>query len=200
MARQLRQVSQPLSQGGHANLQDIQPVVEIFAKPAILDCLLQVDMGGGKNPDIDGDRPTAPDALDVLFLKKAQQIRLQLQRQIADFIQQQRSAVGSLDSPHLALMGPGEGALLVAEQLRLDEVLRNAATVDGNERLIRAAREIMQCARNHFLAGTAFAANHHRRVRGSKACDQPARFGHRPALPQQILPGASLWIGLAAQA
>jgi hypothetical protein len=42
---------------------------------------------------------------------------LQLHRQIADFIQEQRAAVGCLDTPDLALMGAGKGALFVAEQL-----------------------------------------------------------------------------------
>src|SRR5690606_42005810 len=73
----------------------------------------------------------------VFLLQEAQQVRLQLQRQIADFIQKQRSPVGRLDASDLALVGAGERALLMAEQLGLDQVLGNRAAVEGNEGLLR---------------------------------------------------------------
>src|SRR2546422_5540968 len=41
-------------------------------------------------------------------------------------------------SPLLALMRPGERTLLVAEQLRLDQRVRDRAAVDGDERLVAA--------------------------------------------------------------
>ena len=60
--------------------------------------------------------------------------------------------------------GAGEGALLVPEQFRLDQVARDGGHVDGDERAVAALAEIVQRARHQFLAGAALAGDHHREV------------------------------------
>lgn len=59
----------------------------------------------------------------MLFLQKAQQVGLQLQRQIANFVEKQRAAISRFDAPGLTLMSTRESALFMAEQFRLDQVL-----------------------------------------------------------------------------
>ena len=71
----------------------------------------------------------------MFFLKKAQQVGLQLHRQIADFIEEQGAAVGRLNTSDLALVGAGERAFFVAEQLGLDQVFRDGAAIDRDKRL-----------------------------------------------------------------
>ncbi len=58
----------------------------------------------------------------------------------------------------------GERALLVTEQLALDEVLGQRAAVDRHERTA-SARLIVNRARDHFLAGARFALDEHRDLR-----------------------------------
>ena len=68
----------------------------------------------------------AADRLDLALLQRAQQLDLRRQRQLADLVEEQRAAVGLDELAGVLFGGAGEGALLVAEQNRLDQVLRHA--------------------------------------------------------------------------
>jgi len=68
-----------------------------------------------------------PRPLEPLQLERAQDLGLQPWRQVTNLVEEQRAAVRHLELAQLALRGAGEGALLVAEQLRLEQRLRMAA-------------------------------------------------------------------------
>jgi len=76
----------------HGDRKDIQPVPQIFPESAFGDLLLQIAIGGGDDADIDFDRAGAAHALELAILDHAQQLRLQFQRQFADFIQKEGGA------------------------------------------------------------------------------------------------------------
>ncbi len=72
-------------------------------------------MRSGDDPDVDADGTLAADAHDLAVLDDAQQADLRRQGELADFVEEQRAAVGLLE-PALAARGSaGERALLVAE-------------------------------------------------------------------------------------
>ena len=133
MVGQQAQVTVALAQRCGDHLQDIEPVIQVFAKTAVANCRLQVDVGCGQDPNIHRDRLAATDPFDVFFLEKAQQVGLQLQRQVANFIQKQRAAMSRLDAPDLALVRPGERALFMAEQFGLDQVFGDGPTIDRDK-------------------------------------------------------------------
>ena len=64
----------------------------------------------------------------------------------------------------MLLGGAGEGALLVAEQDRLDEVVRDRAAVDGDERLALRSLDALDGAREQFLADAGLALDQDRDV------------------------------------
>src|SRR5256886_12338088 len=70
-------------------------------------------------------RPPRSTLFPYTTLFRTQQLRLGGERKIDDFIEEQRSASGQLELPLLPLMRPGERTLLVAEQLRLDQRVRD---------------------------------------------------------------------------
>ena len=70
-----------------------------------------------------GVRP--PTRRVLALLQNAQQPRLRFQRHVADLVEKQRSAVGLLEASRRSRLGTGEGALLVAEQLALDQLARD---------------------------------------------------------------------------
>ena len=121
----------------------------------------EVAVGGGDDADIDRHRLAAADAVDQPLLDRAQQFRLQAHVHFGDFVEQQRAAIGLLEFADAASERAGEGALLVAEQLGLQEVIRDRRAIDGNERLPGAGRAGVQVARQHFLAGAALAGDQH---------------------------------------
>jgi hypothetical protein len=65
----------------------------------------------------------------------AQQFDLRRHRQLADLVEEQRAAGGFDEFAEVLLGRAGEGALLVAEQDRLDEIVGNGAAIDRDERL-----------------------------------------------------------------
>ena len=71
---------------------------------------------------------------------------------------------GDLEPSGAVFLRVGERALLVAEELRLEQRLGDRAQVDVHERLAGARRRAMDGARDQFLAGAVLAEDQHRRV------------------------------------
>ena len=61
-----------------------------------------------------------PTGIDFAFLQHAQQLDLHVEAQLADFVEEQRAAIGFLELAQMLVGGAGERALLVAEQDRFD--------------------------------------------------------------------------------
>ena len=98
----------------------------------------QVPVGGGDDAHVDLDRVLAADPLEGLLLQHAQHLRLHLQAHVADLVEEQRAAVGQLELAAAPGERAGERALLVAEQLGLDQLLGDRGAVDLHERAPRA--------------------------------------------------------------
>ena len=81
----------------------------------------------------------AADALDLALLEDAEQLGLRLQGQLADLVEEERAPVGQLEAADPPGDGAGEGALLVAEQLALDEPRGEGGAVDLDQRPARPA-------------------------------------------------------------
>ena len=88
-----------LARAQRRNLDDDlgQPVVEILAKLAGDDLILEVLVRRAHDAHVDRDLLPAADALDHALLQEAQQLRLQRQRQVADLVEEERAAVRRLD-------------------------------------------------------------------------------------------------------
>src|SRR5206468_184291 len=76
---------------------------------------------GGDDPDVAPDRVHAADPLELLHLEDTKQLRLQLQREIADLVQQQRAVVRELEPANPSRDGARERAALVSEELAVQE-------------------------------------------------------------------------------
>ena len=63
----------------------------------------------------------AADAPEGLLLEEAEQLGLERGRHLADLVEEDRAAVGLLEEAPLLLLGVGEGAALVAEELALEQ-------------------------------------------------------------------------------
>ena len=108
-----------------------------------------------------GDRRAAADALDLALLEDAQELRLDLQRQLADLVEEERAPVGQLEEADPPGDGAGEGALLVAEELALDQPLGDRGAVDRDQRPGGAPAVRVDRAGDELLAGPALAGDEH---------------------------------------
>src|SRR5213075_3207980 len=92
------------------------------------------------------------------------------------------SAVRLLELPHAAREGAGEGALLVAEELALDERLGNRRAVEVDEGAVRARPVAVEPARDELLAGSGLAQEAYRNLRLHDALHLVEEGAHRGAL------------------
>ena len=135
-----------------------------MAKSASLDLARQVAIGGGDDSDIDlaGDVLTHP--LHLPTFEHAKHARLQIERQFADFVDEDRAFVGGFESALALCRRPSKGALRMAKQLGLDEILGDRSAVDHHVRASCARTRFVHCFTREFLAGAGLAQNEHRRV------------------------------------
>src|SRR5262249_14931910 len=156
-----RDVVAPLPKGEQVDRHHLEAVVQISPECLVRDCLLQVQIGGGDDPDVDPDSPTSADPFDLPFLEHPQQLRLKLRLERADLIQEQRAPLGQLELSEPPLERTRERASLVAEQFRLDERFGQRWEVDWNEWLLLAGALAVDGVCDEFLAGSAFARDQH---------------------------------------
>ena len=94
-------------------------------------------------------------------LQHPQQLHLGGQRDLADLVQEDGAAVGQLEPAQPPLGRAGEGALLVAEQLRLEQGLRQRGAVHRDEGLVPPRGEVVQPLGHQLLAAAALALDQH---------------------------------------
>src|SRR2546422_1109668 len=149
VAHEKRDVLGPLAQGREIDGKDVQPVVEVGAKLSRLDQLLERPVRGGDDPDVAPDRVRAADPLELLLLEHAKQLRLEVQRQVTDLVEEERAAVRELEAADPACDGTGEGATLVAEELALQEAGGGGGAGELDERASAPGAEHVGQAADH---------------------------------------------------
>src|SRR6185295_10109133 len=142
----------------------VQPVVEILAELAAAHRQLEIAVRRGDDARVGAQDARAAEALEFALLQHAQELRLHRRAHLADFIEEQHPAAGLLQLTRLALRRAGERAALVAEQLRLEEILRQRRAVERDERSVAPRRRAMEKARDDFLARARLAEQQHGRL------------------------------------
>src|SRR5207302_7465632 len=99
------------NQGGHVfatfaqrwqgDREYVESVVKVAAEVASVRHLHQITICGSDQANVYLMSAGAAEALELLFLQNAQQLRLQGRRNITDFVQEKRSLVGQLEAPNL---------------------------------------------------------------------------------------------------
>ena len=123
--------------------------------------------------------------------ERAEDLRLQRQRQIADLVEKQRAVVRHLEFPRFARDGAGEGPFLVTEQLRLEQVLGNGCAVDGDEGRVAARAEHVQRPGEQLLAGPALAFDEHGRISRGRSLQRREHFPQRGVVAHEQRRAAS---------
>jgi hypothetical protein len=108
----------------------IESVVKVLAKAIVPDHRLEIAVRGREYPHVDFDGTRSADTQYLPLLKGSQQLRLHTDIEIADFVQEERSLVRDFEEPFLLRDGAGERPLLMAKELRFEQVLVDRSTVD----------------------------------------------------------------------
>jgi hypothetical protein len=143
-------------QGGH-----VDPVEEVLAEGAGSNELAEILVGRGDHPHIHRDGAGAPEPFHLALLQRAQELGLEVHAQAPHLVEEQGAAVGQLELAELARVRAGEGALLVAEQLGLEEAVGDGSEVHRHEGLVAPGALAVDRARHQLLARSALPAHEH---------------------------------------
>ena len=83
------------------NGHDVETEIEIFAKSAGAVGGFEIAVRRGNHADVHWHFFVAAHGPDFLFLQDAQELRLHLERKLADFVEKNRAAVGGLEKARL---------------------------------------------------------------------------------------------------
>ena len=147
------------AQGRKRYGKDIQPVVKIGAKLALLDHAPQILIRCRDHAHIHLDALVAAQAFEPLFLKNAEELRLEFERHIPDFVEKQRAAIGKLKTPRPWSQSSGESTPFVPEKFALDQRRGNRGAVYSHKGVAPARAGIVNGLRDHLFAGARLSAN-----------------------------------------
>ena len=157
-----QQIPLPLPQGRDEDGQGVEPVIEVPAEAALLHPALQILIGSGHDAHVYRDDAVAPHPHDLPLLEHPQQLALEGGAHALHLVQEEGAPVGKLKQPRLApLPGAGEGPLLVAEQLALQQVFRHGGAVDGHEGPAGAGGGVVHRVGEQLLASARLADEEH---------------------------------------
>ena len=185
--RQHRDVRHALTQGRRPKLHHAQPKIEVLAKLAVADHLLQVFVRRRDDSHVRHQRLVAADPLEGALAEKPQQLDLRRLVDIADLVEEQRAALGLLEPPDATLVRAGECPLLVAEQLALKQRRRQRSAVHSNHRTPRARAKLVDRLGQKLLAGAALALDQDSRPRRRHLPDDVHHLLHRLRLADDVL-------------
>ena len=98
----------------------------------------EVAARGGDDADVDGSKAFDPPTLFTALLgERAQELRLHVDGELAELVEEERAAVGLGERADALVDGAGERAPLVAEEGALGERRGDGAAVDDDEGLAR---------------------------------------------------------------
>src|SRR2546425_3275706 len=149
-------------------------VVEVLAELATGHRVLEVPIRGGNYARVDIDQRVSPHASEAKVLEHVEELGLKGERQLGDLVQVDRALVGILELPQLPPVRAGEGPLLVAEKLGLEQPWRDRGTVDLDERTAGACRSSVDRPGDEVITHAALPTDQDRRIRvGDILDDRP---------------------------
>ena len=143
------------------NFDRVDSEEQIFAEIAGLRLFREVGVGCGENAHIDAACLRRADALEFAGFKHAQQFGLLAKRDVGNFVEKERTAVGQFEAADAIGARIGECAFYVAEYLAFEGSFGKPAGVDGDERHAAAGRRGMQKLGDDLLAGAVLAGDEH---------------------------------------
>src|SRR5262245_3485952 len=174
---QLGDVASPIAQRRDVDTDDIQPEEEVFPEATAAHGRFEVLVRRRHDPDVDVDGLATTNARELALLDDAQELCLQPERHVRDLVEEEGAAGGRFELADAALDRSREGAPLVAEELALQELVRDRRTVEGDERPPPFGI-LMDGPRHELLSGARLALDQHGGVGGSGPADELVHLLH----------------------
>ncbi len=165
----------------------VQAVVQVFAEIPHGYLLFQLLVRGRDDAHVELQGLLASDPPYLLFLDRAQNLRLHGEGEVADLVQKKGAAVCLLEKARVAGEGAGEGALLVAEKLAFEESFRNRGAVYGKEGVVLSRAVVVDALCEELFSRTAFSVDEHGGVGGRHLSHDGKKGVHAAVIADDIV-------------
>ena len=126
------------------DLDCVETEEEVFAETVVGDFFREVGVGGGDDADVHFLRLRRADAFHLADFKDPQELRLQVVRDVRDFVEEESSAVGEFEPAYAVGLCIGECAFDVSKEFAFENTFRESARIDGDSGF--DARSEMACS------------------------------------------------------
>jgi len=156
-----RHVLGSLPQRRQRQRDDAQAVEQVGAETPRAHLRREIAVGRGDQPHVDRLRVDRAQRPHLALLDRAEQLRLEPERQLAHLVEEQRAPLRGAEQTLGVAHRAGERAAQVAEQLALDHALGQRPAVDRHEGPAAARRGLVDRTRQELLAGAALGLDQH---------------------------------------
>ncbi len=150
--RQGKNIAGSVPQGRYGKSRHVQAKEEILPKPSGAYGCPEIDVRRRNKADIDGGWRTRAETHHLALLQNAQQLHLKEKRNVADFVEKERAAVGGLEPAGFRRSRARECASLVAKELGIGEFRGKCAAVHGHERGGMATAQLVNVPCHNLLS------------------------------------------------
>src|SRR4029077_17467753 len=164
IADQERNVFSAVTQGRDADREHVQAVEQVAAEFAAGDHLFQIAVGCCDQPGVYPPRLRAAETFEFLLLQRAQQLRLDIDWDIAHLVQEQRALIRQFHAPDFLTDRTGERAFFMAEQFAFDEARRDGSAIKLYKCPLFAPAPVVDRTGNQLLSGAGFAQKQDGRI------------------------------------
>jgi hypothetical protein len=103
---ELRDLFAPLAERGNPQVNHVQAVQQILAEATLGDELFEVAVGRGDDPDVHRHRLRFAKRVDLAVFEDAQELRLQVEADVGDLVEEESAPGGRADAPGNAASAP----------------------------------------------------------------------------------------------
>ncbi len=163
-AREELHVALAITQRRQLDARDGEAEEEVVAEASFLHLAIEIATRRREDANVALDPAVAADPLGLAALDRAKELRLECDVEIADFVDEERAAVGLLEDAAAHGGSARERALLVTEERRLHERAGERGTVEYDERSFRARARLVDRFGELLFAGAGFTFDRARNV------------------------------------
>src|SRR5262249_54531315 len=150
--------------------------------------LRQLAVGGSDHADVHADRPCPAQSLELLLLQHAQELGLQLEREVAHLVEEERAAVRELEATDLLRNAPRERAAPIAEEPAREQARRDARASPLDQRPPPAAAAILDRPGDGPLGGPRLAEDEYGGLGRCHDVDLFQNLSQRRTLSDDVVP------------
>src|ERR1041385_7117925 len=181
-----RQIFDPVAERRNGNDRAREPKEEVLAKTSGRNLRPEVAIRRGDDAHRAAAVLAPAHAPETAALERSQEPRLELEWQLADFVQEQRPSVRTFESPRVSRHRARERSALVSEELALRQVRCDGAAIEYDERPAATLAEHMDRVCENVLAGAGFSDERERQLRYGKTFERFEHAAHRRGYRNEI--------------